>query len=110
MPKRIRFPRGLKGWRKPPDAVMVMRPNRWGNPFVVRKDLEPGTKIPGGNGRTYTAVPTPKDAVRCFREYMDASPARREAARRELRGKDVVCYCGLGEPCHGDVLLAIANS
>jgi phage terminase large subunit-like protein len=23
--------------------------------------------------------------------------------------KDVVCYCGLGTPCHGDMLLAIAN-
>jgi len=27
----------------------------------------------------------------------------------KLRGKDVVCYCELDEPCHGDILLAIAN-
>lgn len=29
--------------------------------------------------------------------------------RRELAGKDLACWCPLGEPCHGDVLLEIAN-
>jgi hypothetical protein len=63
MPKRIQF-RRVKGWRKLPDAVMVSRPHRWGNPFVVRKDLEPGTKIPGGYGCTYTVVPARRDSSR----------------------------------------------
>ena len=27
----------------------------------------------------------------------------------ELRGKDISCVCVDGEPCHGDVLLKIAN-
>jgi hypothetical protein len=108
MPKRIRFPRGVKGWRKPPDTVIVTRPFRWGNPFVVRDDLVPGTKIPG-RWRPYTVVPTPQDAVERFREYM-ASPERQAEAKRDLRGKNVACSCELGQPCHGDVLLAIANS
>jgi hypothetical protein len=34
----------------------------------------------------------------------------RASARRELRGKDLACYCPEGEPCHADVLLEIANS
>jgi hypothetical protein len=29
--------------------------------------------------------------------------------RRELRGRDLACYCPLDEPCHADVLLAVAN-
>jgi uncharacterized protein DUF4326 len=29
--------------------------------------------------------------------------------RRELKGKDLVCWCRLGAPCHADVLLAAAN-
>jgi hypothetical protein len=102
MPKRIQFPRGVKGWRKPPKTIIVTRPFRWGNPFVVRKDLEPGTKIPGRH-RTYTVVATAEDAVRCFQELMEASPAEEEAARREPRGKDVACNCELDQPCHADV-------
>jgi len=30
-------------------------------------------------------------------------------AKRELRGRDVACYCPLDEPCHADVLLRVAN-
>jgi hypothetical protein len=29
---------------------------------------------------------------------------------RELRGKDLLCWCPIGQPCHADVLLRIANS
>jgi hypothetical protein len=29
--------------------------------------------------------------------------------RRELRGRDLACYCPLDGPCHADVLLEIAN-
>lgn len=32
-----------------------------------------------------------------------------EAAREELRGKDLVCWCSPNQPCHADVLLRIAN-
>lgn len=27
-----------------------------------------------------------------------------------LRGKDLMCWCPLNQPCHADVLLEIANS
>jgi hypothetical protein len=30
--------------------------------------------------------------------------------RRELSGKNLVCWCALGTPCHGDVLFRIANN
>jgi hypothetical protein len=54
-------------------------------------------------------VPTREEAVRRFRdEHM--TPGRREQAKRELKGKDIACYCKLDEPCHADVLIEIANS
>lgn len=34
MPKRIQL-RRTKGWRKPPNTVVVARPSKWGNPFVL---------------------------------------------------------------------------
>lgn len=33
-----------------------------------------------------------------YRPYLD-----------ELRGQDVDCWCALSDPCHGDVLLRLAN-
>jgi hypothetical protein len=27
----------------------------------------------------------------------------------ELRGKNLACFCKIGEPCHADVLLELAN-
>ena len=29
--------------------------------------------------------------------------------RNELAGSDLACWCPLGQPCHADVLLEIAN-
>jgi hypothetical protein len=29
---------------------------------------------------------------------------------RELRGKNLACWCKPGEPCHADVLLELANA
>ncbi len=30
--------------------------------------------------------------------------------RRDLAGRDLMCWCPEGFPCHGDVLLEVANS
>ena len=38
MPQRIQL-RRTAGWRKPPGAVVVARPTRWGNPFAFRAAL-----------------------------------------------------------------------
>lgn len=32
-----------------------------------------------------------------------------EDVQRELRGRDLACWCPLDQPCHADVLLEIAN-
>ena len=39
MPTRIQL-RRTKGWRLPPNTVVVSRPSRWGNPFLLRQ-VEP---------------------------------------------------------------------
>jgi hypothetical protein len=30
--------------------------------------------------------------------------------QRELRGKNLACWCPLDQPCHADVLLRLANT
>lgn len=36
-------------------------------------------------------------------------PPALERIRAELRGHDLACWCALGQPCHADVLLELAN-
>lgn len=103
-PQRIQLSR-KKGWKLPPNTVVVSRPGRWGNHWRV------GTKpaVPKTWMDVFT-VATRDEAVRNFRLFMEAHPGVCEEARRELRGKNLGCWCRPGEPCHADVLLAIANS
>jgi hypothetical protein len=57
-----------------------------------------------GDSRGHTA----QEAVDAYRREMPAFT--REAARLELAGKNLACWCKPGEPCHADVLLEIANA
>jgi hypothetical protein len=52
-----------------------------------------------------------ESAVRRYRDDLLAGrlPVTVADVKRELRGRDVACYCPLTESCHGDVLLEIAN-
>lgn len=98
-PRRVQR-RRAKGWKMPNGAVYVGRPTRWGNPFVV------------GERDFYGEVPTADHAVRLFRSWMTTPglwtlPAPPDLA--PLRGKDLVCWCRIDQPCHADVLLKLAN-
>jgi len=87
-----------KVWNKrdpetPKDAVYVGRPSKWGNPFVIPRD---GTR---------------EVVVWKFRKWLRLTAEGRRlrlAARRELRGRHLVCWCA-PKPCHAYVLLEAAN-
>ena len=93
-PQRIQR-RRTRGWRKPKAAIIVTRPGPYGNPFVVGVD---GTAA---------------ECVKAFSEMMDewmlADPYGFEEFIAPLRGHDLCCWCRIGEPCHADTLLRIAN-
>ncbi len=116
MPVRLQR-RRTKGYRLPPDAVYVGRPTRWGNPFRV------GVPYCGPTIRT---VHDQTEAVAAFRAWLDLDTIdarvwdntliaahvvlKASLARGELRGRDLVCWCRLDQPCHADVLLEVANA
>jgi hypothetical protein len=74
-----------------PAAVYIGRPSIWGNPFVI-----------GPHGDRATVIAK-------YRDWLMAQPELVAQAKAELAGKDLVCYCA-PLPCHGDVLLEVANS
>lgn len=97
----------------PANTVKVDRTTKWGNPFVKHSD---GYKMDNGL------------AVALFRKLLKEAcawfpkpqpwpkgkipagdPTTVEDVKRELRGKNLACWCKPGAPCHADVLLEIAN-
>ena len=104
-PQRIKRER-TKGWRKPENCVIVDRSSRkWGNPYRV------GQSYPEeGHNKPITQ----QQAVDLFRDWITGetfgATLTRGRAMRELRGKNLMCWCKLDQPCHADVLLEIANA
>lgn len=74
----------------PPGAVYIGRPGKWGNPFVIGRD---GSR---------------DEVIAKYRAWLLGNE-RLMAALPELRGKDLVCWCAPA-PCHGDVLIELANT
>lgn len=83
---------------EPADSVYVGRPSPWGNPFSHKQSAF----------STWPAVDR-DDAIKKHREWLLSRPELVEQVKKELRGKDLVCWCS-PLPCHADTLLEIANS
>jgi hypothetical protein len=91
MPVRIQRKR-TKGWRMPENTVYVGRPTKWGNPYQVTAPATIGYR---------------KKVIEMYEASM--SMMLKQDAKKELKGKNLACFCKEGEPCHADVLLKIAN-
>jgi hypothetical protein len=65
------------------------RSSKLGNPFVIGRD---GPRA---------------EVIESFNRWIVRQHQLRDAIR-ELRGRDLVCFCA-PQPCHGDVLLRLAN-
>ena len=91
-PQRIQRKR-TKGWKAPEGAVYVGRPTKWGNPYAAWS----------AEGR--------QRATDAFRHLLQMHiSCGIDHPFHELRGKDLMCWCPLSEPCHADVLLELANA
>jgi hypothetical protein len=103
-PVRIQRKR-VKGWRvQSPNGLPVVyvgRPSIFGNPFV-----------PGEKANLIAGLPPTVDKRHAYLLFAAHAPLNEklvEAAKKELRGKNLMCYCPLDHDCHADVLLELAN-
>lgn len=83
------------------ECVYVGRPSIFGNPFDSAEDFEKMHNIITPN-YGYCAIITVGDDEK---PHQCASKLQ----IRQLRGKNLACWCALDKPCHADVLLKIAN-
>jgi hypothetical protein len=73
----------------PENTVSVTRPGKWGNKWRIQDGF------------------TIEESLNIYRELAKDNEA---AIKKELRGKDLACFCNLNDPCHADILLELANS
>ena len=114
MNKRIQRKR-IKGWKMPDNAVYVGRPSKWGNPFrigyynnfpililaLIAKDSDEIHELRKG-----IYVKDKRAAVYWFERLHGVFD---KDYFKELRGKDLACWCNINDPCHADILLKLAN-
>ena len=103
MPQRIQRKVG-KGWRTPPDTVYFGRGSKWANPYSPRVSVQSNV------GGAYQRLTAEEALARYCRElpyFIDETTGHLDIS--ELRGKNLMCWCEIGSPCHADVLLDVAN-
>lgn len=126
-PQRIQR-RRTKGWRMPENTVSVCRPGKWGNPFKM-VGLKCGCwEVVDENDVTYlldmrhhpegkhepvtTQRYAAREATDLFRSLFTGHRVFQEREVEDLldlQGKNLACFCPPDQPCHGDVLLELAN-
>ena len=74
----------------PVGAVYIGKPSKWGNPYKMNRNFNR------------------EKVIVLYREWIIKQIESGKLDIEELRGKDLVCWCS-PEPCHGDVLLELAN-
>jgi len=73
-------------WKSNPNAVYIGRPSKWGNPFKVSEcGLEKSLEL--------------------YEKWLEKKLKEDPSFLEPLRGKDLVCFCSLSSPCHGDVII-----
>lgn len=75
----------------PDGCVYVGRPSKWGNPYEIGRD---GTR---------------EQVLSKFDAYLLTRPDLVESAKRELAGRNLLCYCK-PKDCHADRWLRIADN
>lgn len=91
----------------PPNTVIVDRRGDWGNPFRVVRDC--GWARTNAHGAPVEYFDTKEQAARAAVAEFRASVEHLRGMMPTLRGKNLACWCRIGDACHADVLLELAN-
>lgn len=120
MPNRIQRKR-TAGWRAPANTRYVGRGTQWGNPWVIAETLThwqvnwagPREVRPPAGLKSTVVADDRRDAhalaVELYEVWLHHQPRLIEAARAELNGADLMCWCPDAFPCHADVLIDVVS-
>jgi len=82
----------------PKTSEYVGRPTKWGNPFIIGQEYQ-------------GCILTRELTLEAYEDWLLYSDEgfKIQLQLPELNGKDLVCWCA-PLPCHGDILLRLANA
>ena len=112
-----------KGWRKPDNTVYVGRGSKWGNPVKLIEDtiyIDASKRRRILDPWIWYNVGDQEDVVYLFEKIITGTQFANKILQywsdyfskldiSELKGKNLMCWCSLSEPCHTDILLKLAN-
>lgn len=108
----IRIQRSRKHKQVSPNGlpiVYVGRPGKWGNPFKVGETIW----NPEKEEMSLITPASREECVRLYEVYMRNGMTKKHTwiykDLHELKEKNLSCWCKIGEKCHADVLLELAN-
>lgn len=94
--------RRKKGWIKPAGAIYIGRPSPYANPYKI-----------GSAHPLFDHPISAEEAVHLFEIELLRKIQARELETilnlERLRGHDLMCWCRLDSPCHGDIWIREAN-
>ena len=115
----------VKGWRKPENSVIIDRTSKFGNPFKImgdmiycdashrRKILDKwvffGMPIKGLEQQALVDLHRQWLKGETWDNKVKPCPYTKEEIKKELAGKDLLCFCKEDQPCHGDNLITICK-
>ena len=82
--------------KKEPYYVYIGRPSKWGNPFSYKPNTLAKYKVKNR-----------EESIQAYEKWIKTQPQLMKDLH-ELKGKVLGCWCK-PLPCHGDVLLKLAN-
>lgn len=115
-PKRIQRKR-TRGWKMPANTIYVGRPTKWGNPFTLEIGRDKAIrlyklwmtrKLTPASMKGIIETLLQKQGLAIFKLQI-AGAVLAKYHIKELRDKNLACWCKLGDPCHADILLELAN-
>lgn len=113
--KPIRIQRSRQQKQVSPNGLPIVyigRPTKWGNPYKVVGEEGHWFVMDENDEPVLTFNEKPQALNCCIELYREQISHMHNVGTLnifELKGKNLSCWCKIGEPCHADVLLELAN-
>lgn len=122
MPERVQRKR-TKGYKLPKNTKCVNRGTKWGNPIKLMGDqiyIDASYRRKILNPWVWYRLGDIDDVIFLYQKLWDGTKFQnqdlqywadkfKELDLKELKGKNLACFCSLDKKCHADVLIELAN-